>query len=72
LLSVSRLLKKNYSPELIRGIIIATISALLGLATGTIQAKYLSENQSKTLVLPKIQLVHDTIFLQEKKALKKP
>jgi hypothetical protein len=55
-------IKKKYSKELIRGVIIATISALLGLATATIQARYLSDSQPKTLVLPKIQIVHDTIY----------
>ncbi len=58
------ILKKKRNPELIRGLIIAAISALLGLATGTIQAKYLSENQPKTVVLPKIQVVHDTTILK--------
>jgi hypothetical protein len=59
------ILKKKRSPELIRGLIIAAISALLGLATGTIQAKYLSDNQSKMIVLPKIQIIHDTIWAKK-------
>lgn len=58
-------LKNKWSPELKRGLIIAAIGAGLGLVTGLclviVQYIYLSDHQPKTLVLPKIQLVHDTI-----------
>jgi hypothetical protein len=58
-------LKKKRNPELVRGLIIAAISAVLGLATGTIQAKYISDSQSKTVVLPKIQVAHDTVWMRK-------
>ncbi|MGN6394776.1 MAG: hypothetical protein ACTHMI_04395 [Mucilaginibacter sp.] len=63
---------KQFWLGVIATLIGAVLSTILSAVLEVWKANNLQQSQSKTIVLPKIQIVRDTIFLHEKNGSKKP